>query len=81
MLDAGLTKQLAADFGSCQPISSKEDIFQFASNLADVFMGTVQYNNEMPGRNVASLCKNMTKPGADPYQSLVALNKVSNNYY
>ena len=46
MLEQGNNSQLAIDFNSCAPIKYHLDIYQFVSNLADVIMGTVQYNME-----------------------------------
>ena len=67
--------KLEKDFSSCKPLSVDKDIFWFASNLADIFDGVIQYNNEMPTMNISSLCKVMTKPGV-PYDNLITLNKV-----
>lgn len=72
-----LTK-LSRDFLSCQPVATEEDIFQFVSNLADIFMGTVQYNNEDSlAMNIKQVCQTMTQ-GQDAYQNLIGLNKVRN---
>lgn len=67
-------EQLAKDFVSCGPISEKMDVVTFASNLAGIFMGTVQYNNELPGANISLVCSVMTQPG-DPYKNLIQLNQ------
>ena len=69
-------EQLAKDFVSCGPVSEKMDVVTFASNLAGIFMGTVQYNNELPGANISYVCTMMTQPG-DPYKNLIQLNRVS----
>ena len=41
-------------------------------------MGTVQYNDEMSGMSVTTICNQMTQAG-DPYDNLITLNKVG--YY
>ena len=67
--------KLEKDFSSCKPLDVKKDIFWFAANLADIFDGVVQYNNEMPTMNISTMCNIMTRPGV-PYDNLIALNKV-----
>ena len=67
--------KLEKDFSSCKPLDAKKDIFWFASNLADIFDGVIQYNNEMPTMNISSLCSVMTKPGV-AYDNLMTLSKV-----
>lgn len=69
--------RLESDFISCHPLGTDLDVLQMVSNLADWFMGTVQYNNEKRlAINIKSVCEIMTKsPSA--YQNLVGLNKVS----
>ncbi|KAI0209228.1 Thymus-specific serine protease [Lamellibrachia satsuma] len=66
--------KLEKDFSSCKPLDVEKDIFWFAANLADIFDGVVQYNNEMPTMNISTLCNIMTRPGV-PYDNLIALNK------
>jgi len=78
ILSQGNLTKLSRDFLSCQPVVSQEDIYQFASNLAGEFMGTVQYNNEASlTMNIKQVCQTMTQ-GDDAYQNLVVLNKVCN---
>ena len=67
--------QLAKDFVSCAPLDDDMDIVLFASNLAGDIQGVVQYNNEVPGANISSVCKIMTQTN-NPYQNLIQLNKV-----
>ncbi|KAK2164995.1 hypothetical protein LSH36_56g00011 [Paralvinella palmiformis] len=72
----GELKQLASDFLSCESLENTTyGLFQFVSNLADVFMGTVQYNDEKPGVTVTKICDLMTQPG-DPYDNFKILNKL-----
>lgn len=79
MLSNKELKRLEADFISCKPIEGEYDVYQFVSNLADVFMGTVQYNDEIPGQTISSLCEAMAKSG-EAYQRLIELNKVSGSF-
>lgn len=68
--------RLGSDFLSCQPLGSDLDVLWMANNLADVFMGTVQYNNEhYSSMNIKSMCEVMTQ-GPDAYQNLASLNKI-----
>lgn len=52
MIQANQTVQLEKDFLSCGPLSEKNDQMVFVNNLAGIFMGAVQYNNEVPGLNI-----------------------------
>jgi len=72
MMAAGNWSQLSTDFQSCLPLSLGLDAFQFVSNLADVFMSTVQYNNEAPSFNVENICEVMLVPG-DVYRNLIKI--------
>ncbi|ELU12877.1 hypothetical protein CAPTEDRAFT_173918 [Capitella teleta] len=69
MLDKGNLLQLENDFYSCAPLDGEKDIYQFTSNVADAFMGVVQYNQEIPGQSIAGLCEQMTA-SADSYANL-----------
>jgi serine protease 16 len=75
MIDNGDLKQLENDFYACAAIDGKKDIYQFVSNLADAFMGVVQYNLEVPGQTISSLCQQMTS-SEDSYANLQVLFKV-----
>ena len=77
MLDHAQYKDLEQDFQSCEPLKGRKDVYQFASNLADAFMGVVQYNLEMPGQSITELCEQMTV-SPDSYANLKRLYKVSN---
>ena len=72
MIAAGNWSQLSLDFHSCQPLSAGLDAFLFVSNLADVFMGTVQYNDESPSFSVETICKMILTPG-DVYKNLIQI--------
>ncbi|XP_026514692.1 thymus-specific serine protease [Terrapene carolina triunguis] len=75
-LHAGRLAELGKDFRSCGPLTEPDDRGELASNLADIFMGAVQYNNEgFQGGTVAKLCSIMTDTGlGSPYQKLIAVN-------
>ncbi|XP_015746357.2 thymus-specific serine protease [Python bivittatus] len=70
--------KLAVDFRSCRPLEGDRDCQDLVGNLADIFMGAVQYNNEgVQWANVHSLCNMMTNSSTgSPYQRLVAVNLV-----
>ncbi|XP_034976666.2 thymus-specific serine protease [Zootoca vivipara] len=74
----GALAKLAKDFRSCQELEGSGDCVQLVSNLADIFMLAVQYNNEyMPWSTIANFCRVMTnnKTGS-AYQRLMAANNV-----
>lgn len=75
MIQANQTVQLEKDFLSCGSLSEKNDQMVFVNNLAEIFMGAVQYNNEVPGLNIQYLCKQMTKSD-DSYKNLQMVYKV-----
>lgn len=75
MIQANQTVQLEKDFLSCGSLSEKNDQMVFVNNLAGIFMGAVQYNNEVPGLNIQCLCKQMTKSD-DSYKNLQMVYKV-----
>ncbi|XP_039627224.1 thymus-specific serine protease [Polypterus senegalus] len=60
MLEAGNLSVLEKDFFSCGNLSLPEDQSQLVSNLADIFMGAVQYDQEITGSNIADVCNIMT---------------------
>ncbi|XP_051900016.1 thymus-specific serine protease [Pristis pectinata] len=76
VLVRGETSRLESDFSSCQSLNGTGDYGELASNLADIVMGTVQYNLEEPGNDIADLCRVMTDQNlGSPYRRLVVLNK------
>ena len=83
MMDREEFAKLGEDFKFCSPLTSDVfDMYVFASGAADLFMGTVQYNN-IPGRaafNVKKICEVMTSQG-DDYQNLVTLYRVGRIYF
>jgi len=59
-------------FTTCAPIE-QEDIPNFMQYLAGNFMGIVQYNLEIPGANISTLCNIMTNQSTDPLTNYIAL--------
>lgn len=59
MLNDGKLSKLAEDYMACEQLTS-EDHIEFVSDLADIFMGAVQYNKETPMYNIAAFCNIMT---------------------
>ncbi|XP_069500482.1 thymus-specific serine protease [Ambystoma mexicanum] len=76
MLQAGNISQLEKDFSSCESLKGSDDYMEFVSNLADLFMGVVQYNMEIPGNDISKLCSIMTdeKLGTS-YDRLMVINQ------
>nr|XP_033812628.1 thymus-specific serine protease isoform X2 [Geotrypetes seraphini] len=76
MLKAGNTSQLEKDFCSCEGLQGSEDYTEFISNLADIFMGTVQYNGETSDRDIRRVCDTMTRTSlGSSYRRLMAINQ------
>ncbi|KAM4640595.1 thymus-specific serine protease [Discoglossus pictus] len=75
LLQAGNFSQLEKDFLSCEPLQGKDDYSTFVSNLADIFMGAVQYNGETPGIDVRKLCQVMMAARSS-YNGLKSVNKM-----
>ncbi|KAM9326334.1 thymus-specific serine protease [Gastrophryne carolinensis] len=73
LLQSGNVTQLEKDFSSCAPLHGSDDYMEFVSNLADIFMGAVQYNNETPGSDVGKICDHMLK-GDSAYEGLKNVN-------
>ncbi|XP_032401565.1 thymus-specific serine protease [Xiphophorus hellerii] len=60
LLDGNFTK-VAGDFGCCQTPKSPDDQMELMQNLADIIMGSVQYNEEGVLMSIKELCGVMTK--------------------
>uniref|UniRef100_H2LX31 Serine protease 16 n=1 Tax=Oryzias latipes TaxID=8090 RepID=H2LX31_ORYLA len=56
----GNLSQVAGDFNCCQIPKNLDDQIELMQNLADLFMGTVQYNEEGVLLSVKELCDLMT---------------------
>jgi hypothetical protein len=63
---------LSSMFSTCAPIT-QADIPNFMQSLAGNFMGIVQYNLEVPGVNISTLCDTMTNSSADPLTNYLAV--------
>eukprot|EP00026_Physarum_polycephalum_P008261 Phypoly_transcript_08342.p1 GENE.Phypoly_transcript_08342~~Phypoly_transcript_08342.p1 ORF type:complete len:486 (+),score=73.44 Phypoly_transcript_08342:64-1521(+) len=68
---SGLTS-LSSMFDTCAPIT-QQDIPNFMQSLAGNFMGIVQYNLEIPGVNISTLCDIMTNSSQDPLSNYLAV--------
>ncbi|XP_070806093.1 thymus-specific serine protease [Pituophis catenifer annectens] len=78
MMHAGWLAKLSIDFHSCSPLQGERDCQVLVTNLADIFMGAVQYNYEaLEWGTVASVCSIMTNSSiGSPYRRLVVANLV-----
>ncbi|KXJ05990.1 thymus-specific serine protease, partial [Exaiptasia diaphana] len=65
--------KLKTDFKSCNDVSSPNDTWIFSLNLASFIMGIVQYNEQVPGLEISSLCKRMTNASNSPYENFAKL--------
>ncbi|XP_076837462.1 thymus-specific serine protease [Brachyhypopomus gauderio] len=79
VLRGGNTTKVGVDFVCCDPPTSPEDQVELMQSLADMFMGSVQYNEEGVALTIAHLCSFMTNQdsaggqGEEPYSRLVKL--------
>ncbi|KAJ6663811.1 hypothetical protein lerEdw1_009890 [Lerista edwardsae] len=78
LLRAGQLERLEEDFRSCKALEGPDDRVELVGNLAGIFMGTVQYNDEgLKFATVRHLCGIMTNSSAgSTYQRLIAVNNV-----
>ncbi|KAM4696385.1 thymus-specific serine protease [Rhinophrynus dorsalis] len=67
--------QLEKDFSSCGSLHGPDDYREFVSNLADIFMGAVQYNGMSLGGSVMKICQLMTE-GQSAYEGLKSVNQM-----
>ncbi|RVE64706.1 hypothetical protein OJAV_G00128930 [Oryzias javanicus] len=80
-LIAGNFSQLAAEFGCCQIPKNLDDQIELMQNLADVIMGTVQYNEEGGLMSISDLCDLMTNVSGEhtemkAYSRLIKLTQI-----
>ncbi|KAG9470766.1 hypothetical protein GDO78_016801, partial [Eleutherodactylus coqui] len=80
ILHAGNVSKLERDFSSCSPLQGPDDYTEFVSNLADIFMGAVQYNMESPGSDVRKICGHMVS-AQSAYEGLRIVNSVSSSLW
>ncbi|KAK6470690.1 thymus-specific serine protease [Huso huso] len=78
-LKAGNLSELQKDFLSCGSLVLPEDQSELVSNLADIFMGTVQYNHEGAGYDIAAVCDIMVG-GGEGESSYTRLTHVLKDY-
>uniref|UniRef100_H3BFZ0 Serine protease 16 n=1 Tax=Latimeria chalumnae TaxID=7897 RepID=H3BFZ0_LATCH len=75
-IHAGNISQLEKDFQACSKLNGSLDETELVSDLADIFMGAVQYNLELPGYNIAVLCDIMTNATlGSAYARLIQANQ------
>ncbi|KAI5626362.1 thymus-specific serine protease, partial [Silurus asotus] len=73
-LQGGEEMKLMKDFGCCDVPKSPEDRTELVQSLADIFMGSVQYNEEGVMLTIAQICDIMTNQSqGDAYDRLVKL--------
>ncbi|XP_013870451.1 thymus-specific serine protease [Austrofundulus limnaeus] len=81
-LMSGNSSQVAKDFGCCQTPKNPNDQVELMQNLADIIMGTVQYNEEGVLMSIKELCEVMTntsdanKAEMGAYHRLVKLSEL-----
>ncbi|CAJ1066221.1 thymus-specific serine protease isoform X3 [Xyrichtys novacula] len=77
-LTAGNAKQVAKDFRCCQVPEDLSDKVELMQNLADIVMGTVQYNEEGVLMTINEICRVMTNHSEEnePYDRLVKLAQI-----
>ncbi|XP_059187041.1 thymus-specific serine protease [Centropristis striata] len=70
--------QVAEDFGCCQIPKDADDQIELMQNLADIFMGSVQYNEEGVLMSINDLCGLMTNKSeeTEAYNRLVKLSQI-----
>ncbi|TNN01309.1 hypothetical protein fugu_010691 [Takifugu bimaculatus] len=78
----GNVSQVASDFGCCQTPKNLDDQIELMQELAGIFMGAVQYNEEGVFMSISDLCEVMTskngtcQKAVDAYNRLVKLAQV-----
>ncbi|KAM6933246.1 thymus-specific serine protease [Xenentodon cancila] len=81
-LMGGNSSQVARDFGCCQNPKNLDDQIELIQNLADIIMGTVQYNEEGVLLSISEICGVMTnesgvyKKEMEAYSSLIKLSQI-----
>ncbi|XP_066512259.1 thymus-specific serine protease-like [Hoplias malabaricus] len=76
-LFGGNETRVGKDFDCCETPKSPEDRTELLQVLADIFLGTVQYNEEVGPLTVAYLCDIMTNQSDEgAYRRLVKLTKI-----
>lgn len=69
--------KVVKDFGCCDVPKSPEDWTELVQSMADIFMGSVQYNEEGVMPTIAQICDIMTNQSQEEaYDRLVRLSAV-----
>lgn len=73
----GEEMKVVKDFGCCDVPQSSEDRTELMQSVADIFMGSVQYNEEGVMLTIAQICDIMTNhTQEEAYDRLVELAAV-----
>eukprot|EP00064_Thunnus_orientalis_P009748 superscaffoldBa00001259_g9774 len=75
-LMGGNTSQVAEDFGCCQIAKDPDDQIELMQSLADIFMGTVQYNEEGVLMSIHEVCDVMTNRSEAYEEEMEAYNRL-----
>ncbi|XP_070685910.1 thymus-specific serine protease [Pempheris klunzingeri] len=82
-LMGGNASQVAVDFGCCQTPEELDDQIELMQSLADIAMGTVQYNEEGVLMSIKELCAVMTSKSeayeekeTEAYSRLIKLSQI-----
>ncbi len=68
--------EVGKDFGCCETPIKPEDKMELLQSLADIFMGTVQYNEEGVTFSIAELCHIMTNKSEQNEQKEEAYDRL-----
>ncbi|KAK7882784.1 hypothetical protein WMY93_028958 [Mugilogobius chulae] len=74
----GNSTRVGQDFNCCQDLTNMDDKRELVQSLADIFMGTVQYNEEVWLMSVREVCDLMTNSSdaQSSYDQLIKLAQV-----
>ncbi|XP_015253903.1 PREDICTED: thymus-specific serine protease-like [Cyprinodon variegatus] len=75
LISENFTK-VAADFGCCQTPNNPDDQMELMQSLADIMMGTVQYNEEGVLMSIKELCSVMTDKREENEGEMEAYNRL-----
>ncbi|XP_078100448.1 thymus-specific serine protease [Sander vitreus] len=75
-LMSGNASQVAMDFGCCTIPKNLDDQIELMQNLADIVMGTVQYNEEGVLMSINELCGVMTNKSKAYEEEMEAYNRL-----
>ncbi|KAL0173777.1 hypothetical protein M9458_029745, partial [Cirrhinus mrigala] len=72
----GNEAEVGKDFGCCETPFKPEDKAELLQSLADIFMGTVQYNEEGVAFSIVELCDIMTNKSEQNGQKQEAYDRL-----